>query len=178
MSRIGRNPVVVPEGVVVSIDSWEVTVKGPKGQLSERFPTYIVVEMSDERVTVTRPDDKKVSKAAHGLVRALISNMVQGVTQGFQRELEIQGVGYRAESSGKKLKLTLGFSHPVEMMVPEGLSVSVSENIVRVQGSSKQEVGQFAAEIRKLRPPEPYKGKGVRYVGEHVRRKVGKAGAA
>ena len=104
--------------------------------------------------------------------------MVQGVTQGFQRELEIQGVGYRAESSGKKLKLTLGFSHPVEMMVPEGLSVSVSENIVRVQGSSKQEVGQFAAEIRKLRPPEPYKGKGVRYVGEHVRRKVGKAGAA
>lgn len=178
MSRIGRRLVDLPEGVTVSIGTGEVSVKGPNGQLSERVPANISIEMSEGKVKVSRPDDKKTSKSAHGLVRALIANMVEGVTKGFQRELEIQGVGYRAESSGKKLKLSLGFSHPVDMAVPEGLSVSVADSIIRIKGSSKHAVGQFAAEVRKLRPPEPYKGKGVRYVGEQVRRKVGKAGAA
>ena len=178
MSRIGRRAISVPDGVNVTVGTDEISVKGPKGSLSERIPSLISVEVADGEVRVDRPDDKKFSKSAHGLVRALVANMVRGVTEGFKRELEIQGVGYRAESAGETLKLSLGFSHPVEMNIPEGLSVSVQDNIVRVEGSSKHAVGQFASEVRKLRPPEPYKGKGVRYVNEHVRRKVGKAGAA
>lgn len=179
MSRIGRQLVTVPGGVEVSQTKGELHVKGPKGALSERIPEAVDVEISDGEAKVTRRDEKKSSKSAHGLVRALLANMVQGVTNGFAKELEIQGVGYRAETSGKTLKLSLGFSHPVDVPIPEGLSVSLQENNrVRVEGISKHAVGQFAAEIRGLRPPEPYKGKGVRYVDEHVRRKVGKAGAA
>ncbi|NNL85901.1 MAG: 50S ribosomal protein L6 [Myxococcales bacterium] len=179
MSRIGRQIVAIPSGVEISQGGGELRVKGPKGELSERVPEIIDVEISGGEAKVTRRDDKKFSKSAHGLVRALLANMVQGVTSGFAKELEIQGVGYRAEASGKSLKLSLGFSQPVDVPIPEGLSVSIQENNrVRVEGVSKHAVGQFAAEIRGLRPPEPYKGKGVRYVDEHVRRKVGKAGAA
>ncbi len=178
MSRIGRQVIALPSGVEVTIGDGEVHVKGPKGSLSERFPNVVTIELADGEIRVTRGDDKKFSKSAHGLVRSLIANMVQGVTEGFSRELEIQGVGYRAEAAGKTLKLSLGFSHPVDVPVPEGLSVSVQDNRVKVEGISKHAVGQFSAEIRGLRPPEPYKGKGVRYVDEYVRRKVGKAGAA
>ncbi|MDJ0787336.1 MAG: 50S ribosomal protein L6 [Myxococcota bacterium] len=178
MSRIGNRPVDLPDGVTITSKEGQVEVKGPKGTLSERLPESIGLEVGDGKATLTRPDEKKESRALHGLARALLANMVTGVTTGFTKELEIQGVGYRAEAGGKNLKLSLGFSHPVEMSVPEGLSVSVAENVIKVEGASKQSVGQFASEIRKLRPPEPYKGKGVRYVGEQVRRKVGKAGAA
>ncbi len=178
MSRIGKRPVAFPSSVSIKTGEGAVEVKGPKGTLSERIPEAIGVEVADGEIRLTRPDDKKDSRALHGLARALVANMVTGVTDGFTKELEIQGVGYRAEAAGKTLKLSLGFSHPVEMPVPEGLSVSVQENRIKVEGASKQIVGQFASEIRKIRPPEPYKGKGVRYVGEQVRRKVGKAGAA
>ena len=178
MSRIGKSPVVLPDGVKVETQGSQVQVTGPKGTLEERIPSSIGVELADGELRFARADERKETRAAHGLARALVSNMVTGVTTGFSRELEIQGVGYRAESGGKTLKLTLGFSHPVEMPVPEGLAVKVEENKIRVEGIDKQQVGQFAAEIRKLRPPEPYKGKGIRYVNEHVRRKVGKAGTA
>jgi large subunit ribosomal protein L6 len=178
MSRIGKKPVAVPSGVTVSAGAGEVQVKGPKGNLVERFPSEIAVDVAEGQVRVVRPDDKRDSRARHGLARALLANMVQGVTDGFTRELEVHGVGYRAEVAGQTLKLALGFSHPIEMPIPEGLGVKVQENKIVVEGASKQAVGQFAAEIRKLRPPEPYKGKGVRYSDELVRRKVGKAGAA
>ncbi len=178
MSRIGKRPVTVPSGVTVSQKDGRVEVKGPKGTLSESLPTTIGVEVGDGEVSLVRPDEKKDTRALHGLARALLANMVTGVTEGFARELEIQGVGYRADVAGKALKLALGFSHPVEMPIPEGLKVSVADNRIKVEGANKQAVGQFAAEIRKVRPPEPYKGKGVRYVDEQVRRKVGKAGAA
>ena len=178
MSRIGNQPVSLPSGVEVVVKGVEVHVKGPKGNLSEKMPERITVDISDGRVTFVRPDDRKESRAFHGLARALVANMVQGVTTPFSKELEIQGVGYRADVQGNKLTLLLGFSHPVEVEIPKSLSVSVDRNvIVKIEGISRQEVGQFAADIRKIRPPEPYKGKGVRYVGEHVRRKVGKAGA-
>jgi len=178
MSRIGKSPVTLPDGVKVETQGSEVTVTGPKGTLAERIPETIGVEQEGAELRLLRADEKKETRAAHGLARALVSNMVTGVTDGFSRELEIQGVGYRAEAGGKTLKLTLGFSHPVDMPVPEGLAVKVEENRIRVEGIDKQRVGQFAAEIRRLRPPEPYKGKGIRYVNEHVRRKVGKAGTA
>ena len=179
MSRIGKQPIPIPSGVEVAAKGAEVHVKGPKGELSEKIPERIKVTVSDGRVTFERPDDRKESRAFHGLARALVANMVQGVSTPFAKELEIQGVGYRADVQGDKLTLLLGFSHPVEVEIPKGLNVSVDRNvIVKIEGISRQEVGQFAAEIRGLRPPEPYKGKGVRYVGEQVRRKVGKAGAA
>jgi large subunit ribosomal protein L6 len=153
-----------------------VRVKGPKGTLEERLPEDIEMEVADGQVAFKRPDDSGESRALHGLARALVGNMVNGVVTPFAKELEIQGVGYRAEASGKKLTLLLGFSHPVEMAVPDGLSVSVERNvIVRIEGIDRAQVGQFAADVRSLRPPEPYKGKGIRYVDEHVRRKVGKA---
>lgn len=178
MSRIGRAPVAIPSGVTVSYKNGTIEVKGPKGTLTESLPTVIDVEIDASEIRFTRPDDRSEYRALHGLARALTANMVAGVTDGFAKELEIQGIGYRAEMKGKSLNLLLGFSHPVEMAVPASLSVSVESNTrIKVEGTSKQLVGQFAANIRALRPPEPYKGKGVRYLGEHVRRKVGKTGA-
>jgi large subunit ribosomal protein L6 len=178
MSRVGKKPIAIPDGVTVAYRGDEVHVKGPKGNLSKRIPEQIAVEIADGSVSFTRPDDRKESRALHGLARSLVANMVQGVSQPFVKELEIQGVGYRADMTGKTLKMLVGFSHPVEMEVPEGLTVSVDRNvIVKIEGIDRQKVGQFAADIRAVRPPEPYKGKGIRYVNEHVRRKVGKAGA-
>jgi large subunit ribosomal protein L6 len=178
MSRVGKRPVEVPKGVTVEQSGRELQVKGPKGALAERMPVAIDVRVEDGEVVVARQNDRQPTRAAHGLARALVANMVKGVTQGFSRELEIQGVGYRAEASGQTLKLSLGFSHPVNVPVPAGLKVSVAENRIKIEGADKHLVGQFAANVRGLRPPEPYKGKGIRYVDEQVRRKVGKAGTA
>jgi len=177
MSRIGKQPVSLPSGVSVTVSGTEVSVKGPKGQLSERLPESIAVAVEADSVVLQRPDDRKTSRALHGLARALIANMVKGVTEMFVKEMEIQGVGYRAEVQGKnKLILTVGHSHPVEMPVPSGLSVSVDRNVlIRIEGIDRQAVGQFAANVRAVRPPEPYKGKGIRYLNEQVRHKVGKA---
>jgi len=178
VSRIGKTPIPLADGVSVERVGDDVRVKGPKGTLTQRIPASIALRIEDGRVRFERPDDRKQSRALHGLARALVANMVHGVQEPFVRELEIQGVGYRAETSGKKLTLALGFSHPVEMDIPEGIKVSVDRNVlVRIEGIDKQQVGQFAADVRGIRPPEPYKGKGVRYLGEIVRRKVGKAGA-
>jgi len=178
MSRIGRAPIAIPNGVTVTHAGGSVNVKGPKGALSVRIPKGISVDVEAEEVRFGRQNEKKSTKALHGLARALVANMVTGVTEGFVKELEIQGVGYRAEASGKLLKLSLGFSHPVEVRIPEGLSASIQDGKIRIEGVDRQLVGQFAANVRALRPPEPYKGKGIRYVGERVRRKVGKAGTA
>ncbi|MDG2335469.1 MAG: 50S ribosomal protein L6 [Myxococcota bacterium] len=179
MSRIGKKPIALPDGVDVSVGDAEIKVKGPKGSLVGPLPSVISAAIEDGKLVLTREDDKKQTRAQHGLARALANNMVMGVTEGFSKSLEIEGVGYRAEVKGKTLMLTLGFSHPVEMPVPEGLSVAMDGNTkLKIEGTDKQAVGQFAADIRKLRPPEPYKGKGIRYEGEHIRRKVGKTGAA
>ncbi|MDP6979829.1 MAG: 50S ribosomal protein L6 [Myxococcota bacterium] len=178
MSRIGNAIITVPSGVEVKINGATISVKGPKGELSGTFPEIITSDLTDGVLKFSRPDESRETRALHGLVRALVNNMVVGVTDGFSKELEIQGVGYRADMKGKKLNLALGFSHPVEIDVPEGLKVSVDGTTnVKIEGIDKQLVGQFAADIRSIRPPEPYKGKGIRYAGEHVRRKVGKAGA-
>ena len=166
----------IPSGVTVGHAEGSVSVKGPKGALSVQIPQGISVEIESEQVRLCRGDEKKKTRALHGLARALVANMVTGVTEGFVKELEIHGVGYRADVSGKTLKLALGFSHPVEVPIPKGLSVSLQDGRVRVEGIDRQLVGQFAANVRSLRPPEPYKGKGIRYAGERVRRKVGKAG--
>ena len=176
MSRVGRSPVAIPSGVSVGHAEGAVDVKGPKGALSVRIPDGITVEIESEQVCLHRRDEKKKTRALHGLARALVANMVTGVTEGFAKELEIQGVGYRADVSGNTLKLAVGFSHPVDVAIPEGLSVSLQDGKIRVEGIDRQLVGEFAANVRSLRPPEPYKGKGIRYVGERVRRKVGKAG--
>lgn len=179
MSRIGRMPIAIPSGVKVEHKGGEIHVQGPKGKLQERMPVGIAIEIDASEVRFTRPDDRKQNKALHGLARALVANMVRGVTESFSKELEIQGVGYRAEVQGSNLKLTVGFSHPVEMKVPDGLKVSIDRNvIVKIEGISRQQVGQFAAHVRGVRPPEPYKGKGIRYLGEQIRRKVGKAAGA
>lgn len=179
MSRIGNMPIVVPSGVDVSLGEKEIRVKGPKGSIAGPLPSVISAAVEDGLLILTRCDDKKETRAQHGLARALANNMVLGVAEGFSKWLEIEGVGYRAELKGKKLVLTLGFSHPVEMDIPEGLSVEVNGTTrLKVEGVDKQAVGQFSADIRKLRPPEPYKGKGIRYEGEYIRRKVGKTGAA
>jgi large subunit ribosomal protein L6 len=177
MSRVGKQPVALPSGVEVQVSGGVVSVKGPKGRLEERIAAGTSVEVADGQVRVHRESDAKPARAAHGLMRSLVANMVTGVTQGFERPLEIVGVGYRAEVGGGKVTLVVGYSHPVEMPVPEGLEV-VAERPTRivVKGASKREVGQFAAELRAVRPPEPYKGKGIRFAGERVRRKVGKAG--
>jgi len=178
MSRVGKKAISIPSGVTVEKKGLDVHVKGPKGALCERIPAEIGIQVEGGAVTFTRPDDRKDNRALHGLARALVANMVSGVSDLFVKELEIQGVGYRADMTGKKLKLLLGFSHPVEIDVPAGLAVSVDRNvIVKIEGIDRQQVGQFAADIRSIRPPEPYKGKGIRYVNEQVRRKVGKAGA-
>jgi len=179
MSRIGKAPVAIPDGVTVDFVGDEIRVKGPKGTLSERMPGSIDVKIENSEIVFKRPDDRRDHREQHGLARALVASMVTGVTQSFAKELEIQGVGYRAEADAKTLKLIVGYSHPIEMSIPEDLKVSVDRNvIVRVEGISAQKVGQFAADVRSVRPPEPYKGKGIRYVDERVRRKVGKAGAA
>jgi len=179
MSRVGREPVTIPDGVKVSIDSGLITVKGPKGSVSEKLLEGIPVDVSDGLVTVKRAGDSGDLRAKHGLMRALIANAVQGVSTGFSKQLEIQGVGYRAQLKGKEIHLALGYSHPIVYPVPEGIEVEVDEkaNRIVVKGADRQVVGQVAAEIRRLRPPEPYKGKGIRYSDEQVKRKVGKAGA-
>jgi large subunit ribosomal protein L6 len=175
MSRIGRQPIDLPEGVSLEAKPGEVTVKGPKGELTQRLSPEIKVEQSDGTVTVERPTDRGEHRALHGLSRSLIANMVEGVTEGFSKRLEIQGVGYRAQLKGKALELALGYSHPVTVQAPEGIEFEVPQPTeVVVKGADKQMVGEVAAQIRKRRPPEPYKGKGVRYAGEHVSRKVGK----
>jgi large subunit ribosomal protein L6 len=177
MSRIGRLPVAIPAGVTVDVkEGNDVTVKGPKGTLERTFAPQMNIEVTGTEVVVTRPDDKKENKALHGLTRALIHNMVVGVSQGFSKVLEVNGVGYKAQKQGKKLVMSLGYSHPVEMDDPEGVETSVEGNKITVSGISKEKVGQFAAEIRMKRPPEPYKGKGIKYSDEIIRRKVGKTG--
>jgi large subunit ribosomal protein L6 len=175
MSRIGKRPIEVPAGVIVSIDPGRVTVSGPKGELRQDVPARMQVAQEDGTVTVTRPTERGEDRALHGLTRTLIANMVEGVTQGFEKRLEIQGVGYRATLQGSDLELQVGYSHPVKVKPREGVSFEVPvPTQVIVRGIDKQMVGQTAAEIRKVRPPEPYKGKGIRYEGEYVRRKVGK----
>jgi large subunit ribosomal protein L6 len=175
MSRIGRQPIPVPAGVTVAIEPESVSVKGPKGELSERIPRDIDVVQDGERLVVSRPTDRGEHRALHGLTRSLVANMVQGVTAGYEKRLEIQGVGYRAQLKGKNLELAVGYSHPVPIEAPPGIEFEVPQPTrVVVKGISKQQVGETAAIIRKQRPPEPYKGKGIRYEGEYVQRKVGK----
>lgn len=175
MSRIGRQPIPVPAGVTVAIDAESVRVNGPKGELVERVPRDIEVVQDGERLIVSRPTDRGEHRALHGLTRTLVANMVHGVTTGYEKRLEIQGVGYRAQLKGKNLELAVGYSHPVPIPAPEGIEFEVPQPTrIVVKGISKQLVGETAAIIRKQRPPEPYKGKGIRYEGEHVARKVGK----
>lgn len=177
MSRIGRMPIPVPSGVTVKIDGNVVSVKGPKGELSREIPKDITVEQNEGVLNVTRPSDAKEHRSLHGLSRTLVANMVTGVTKGFTKTLEIAGVGYRAAKSGSKLALTLGFSHPVEVEPPAGITIDVpAPTKIIVSGIDKEAVGALAAKIRSFREPEPYKGKGIKYEGEVVRRKVGKAG--
>ena len=178
MSRIGRLPVPVPTGVDVTIDGNDVTVKGPKGTLSRTISAPLSVTRQDDgTILVTRPDDERESRSLHGLSRTLINNMVVGVTEGYSKQLEIVGTGYRVAQKGTGIELSLGFSHTVSVDAPEGVELKVDGNLkIIVSGISKEQVGEVAANIRKIRPPEPYKGKGVRYAGENVRRKVGKAG--
>ena len=175
MSRIGRQPIPVPAGVTIAIEPGSVRVNGPKGELSERIHKDISVTQDGEQLLVTRPTDRGEHRALHGLTRSLVANMVQGVTDGYEKRLEIQGVGYRAQLKGRDIELAIGYSHPVAVVAPEGIEFEVpSPTRVVVRGISKQQVGEMAAYIRKQRPPEPYKGKGIRYEGEYVQRKVGK----
>ena len=177
MSRIGRLPIDIPAGVEVKIEEGnKVTVKGPKGTLERTLPSEMDIKLEGAEVIVTRPNDLKKMKSLHGLTRTLINNMVVGVTDGYTKTLEVNGVGYRAQKSGKKLTLHLGYSHPVEMEDPEGLEAVVEDNKIIVKGIDKEKVGQYAAEIRDKRRPEPYKGKGIKYADEVIRRKVGKTG--
>ncbi len=177
MSRIGRMPIAVPAGVTVEIaENNKVTVKGPKGTLERVLPAEMEIKAEGAEIVVNRPNDLKKMKSLHGLTRTLINNMVQGVTSGYEKKLEVNGVGYRAAKAGKKLTLSLGYSHPVEMEDPAGIETTVEGNIITVKGIDKEKVGQFAAEIRDKRRPEPYKGKGIKYVDETIRRKVGKTG--
>ena len=178
MSRIGRLPVAIPAGVTVEVaENNVVTVKGPKGTLTKELPVEMEIKVEGEEVIVTRPSDLKKMKSLHGLTRSLIANMITGVSEGYEKKLEINGVGYRAQKKGKEITFNLGFSHPVVMTDPEGIETEMDgQNIIIVKGIDKEKVGQYAAEIRELRKPEPYKGKGIRYVGEYVRRKEGKTG--
>ncbi len=177
MSRIGKKPITIPAGVTVTVNGCEVTVKGPKGELKNSFNPDMAIKVEGTEITVSRPSDDKDHRALHGLTRSLIANMVEGVTNGFSKQLEVNGVGYRAQKQGKNLVMNLGFSHQV--IVPEvpGITIDVpSANTIVISGADKQQVGQFAAEVREKRPPEPYKGKGIKYADEHIRRKEGKAG--
>ncbi len=176
MSRIGNQPINVPSGVTATVTGHVIKVKGPKGELEQSFDPDLKVEVGDAAITVTRSSDQKHHRAFHGLYRALIANMVTGVSAGFKRVLEIEGIGYTAKAGGANLMLNVGFNAPVEMQAPKGVEVTTPKNtVIEVTGSDKQKVGQFAAEVRRVRPPEPYKGKGIRYQGEYVRRKAGKA---
>ncbi len=179
MSRIGRMPITVPAGVTVTVgENNFVTVKGPKGTLSQALRPEMIIEQDAGVITVKRPNDEKETVAMHGMTRALLSNMVVGVTEGFKKELEINGVGYRAAKEGNKLVMNIGYSHTVEMPEIDGITIDVpAQNKIVISGPDKQKVGQFAAEVREKRPPEPYKGKGIKYVDETIRRKVGKTGA-
>ena len=178
MSRIGKKVIVLPKGVTIDIKGNEVKVKGPKGELTRTFSPIITIEQKDGEVHCVRPSEERQIKALHGTTRAVLNNMVQGVSTGFSKALQVEGVGYRAEMKGKKLVMALGFSHPVEVEPPAGISFAVEEKtrVITITGSDREQVGQVAANIRAWRPPEPYKGKGLRYVGEIVRRKAGKAG--
>jgi large subunit ribosomal protein L6 len=177
MSRIGKNPITVPSGVTITLDGSRITVKGPKGELSRTLPADMQVSQENGTVAVTRPSDDPKHKALHGLSRTLIANMVEGVTKGFSKQLDIVGVGYKAEARPYGLQLALGFSHPVEYRAPQGIKLSApAPTQIIVEGANKEVVGQVAAELRSLRPPEPYKGKGIKYAGEQIRRKAGKAG--
>jgi large subunit ribosomal protein L6 len=178
MSRIGKKPVTLPKGVAVEIQGNTVAVKGPKGELRRTLHTEMQVALADGQVTVSRPSDEKRHKALHGLSRTLVQNMVDGVSKGFSKTLEIQGVGYKAEAKPYGVNLIVGYSHPVKYEAPKGIKISVENNtVVKIEGPDKELVGQVAAELRQVRPPEPYKGKGIRYQGEQVRRKAGKTGA-
>lgn len=178
MSRIGRAPVAIPSGVKVEVTGNVIKVTGPKGTLAQDFDPLLKVSVESGEFLVARPNDKPATRAKHGLVRALVNNMVRGVTEGFEKELEIQGVGYRAAMEGKNLTLSVGYSHPVKIAPPAGIAFAVDgQTTIKISGIDKQKVGQAAADVRSWRKPEPYKGKGIRYKGEHVRRKVGKAGA-
>ena len=177
MSRIGRMPIAVPSGVTITVEGDHITVKGPRGTLSRRLPGEMTLEQKDGQLTVARPSDEPQHRALHGLTRSLVNNMVEGVTKGFQKQLDIVGVGYRAETRPYGLFLALGYSHPIEFKAPEGIKLTATApTTIIVDGANKEVVGQVAAEIRSLRPPEPYKGKGIKYAGEVVRRKAGKAG--
>ncbi len=177
MSRIGKNPIAVPDGVTITLDGNRVTVKGPRGELSRMIPADMLIESKDGQITVNRPSEDQKHKALHGLSRTLIANMVEGVTKGFQKQLDIVGVGYKAEARPYGLQLALGFSHAVEYKAPQGIKLSAPvPTQILVEGANKEIVGQVAAELRSLRPPEPYKGKGIKYAGEQIRRKAGKAG--
>jgi len=177
MSRIGKQPVAIPAGVTVRVDGRDVNVKGPKGEVGNRLPAEVSARVDDSRVLVERSGDEPRDKAMHGLARSLVANMIEGVTAGFTKRLEIVGVGYRAEASGRTVRLNLGFSHPVEYPVPQGIEVKTpSPTVIEISGADRQVVGQVAAELRGMRPTEPYKGKGIKYEGEHVRRKAGKTG--
>ncbi len=178
MSRIGRMPIAIPAGVTVAIaENNKVTVKGPKGTLERVLPTEMTIKEEDGHIVVTRPNDLKKMKSLHGLTRTLVNNMIVGVTSGYEKKLEINGVGYRAQKQGNKLILSLGYSHPVEMIDPEGIEATMEgQNIIFIKGIDKEKVGQYAAEIRDKRRPEPYKGKGIKYADEVIRRKVGKTG--
>lgn len=180
MSRIGKQPVVVPAGVTVTLkEDNTLEVKGPKGTLTQRFHPTITIKVEAGQILVERPNDDKLERSLHGLTRAIIHNMVDGVTNGFKKQLEINGIGYRAQLQGKKLVLNLGYSHSIEMIPPEGITLEVpDQNKIIVSGYDKQLVGEFAAKIRSKRPPEPYKGKGIKYADEHIRRKEGKTGAS
>lgn len=180
MSRIGKLPITVPAGVQVDIDGKNVKVKGPKGELKRTFTPVVDIQMEESQIVVTRSSDEKTVRALHGTTRAVLQNMVTGVSEGFSKTLEIQGVGYKAELDGEKLVINVGFSHPVFVEPPTGITFDVTEKnrFIVVNGNNKEVVGQVAADIRKIRPPEPYKGKGIRYLGERVRRKAGKSAAA
>jgi large subunit ribosomal protein L6 len=178
MSRIGKKPVVVPSGITVSVNGQTVAAKGPKGELSRTFHPEMKLALENGQLTVGRPSDDKRHKALHGLTRSLVQNMVDGVAKGYSKTLEIQGVGYKAEAKPYGVDLIVGFSHKVPYQAPKGVKITVENNvIVKIEGADKEAVGQVAAELRNVRPPEPYKGKGIRYLGEHVRRKAGKTGA-
>ena len=176
MSRIGKKPIAIPAGVEVKINGSEVTVKGPKGTLTNTFNADMGIAVQENNIVVTRPTDDKEHRALHGLTRTLIANMVEGVSVGYKKELEVNGVGYRAQKQGKNLVMNLGYSHQVIMPEIDGITIEVPNNTsIIISGADKQKVGQFAAEVREKRPPEPYKGKGIKYVGEYIRRKEGKA---
>ena len=179
MSRIGKRPVPLPKGVTAQVDGKRVTVKGPKGEIARTFHADMTITVEDVGVVVKRPSDESFHKALHGLSRTLVANMVEGVTKGYQKALEIQGVGYKAEPKGQEIQLLVGFSHPVRYKAPQGIKITIENNtLVKIDGVDKELVGQVAAEIRAVRPPEPYKGKGIRYRGEQVRRKAGKTAQA